>query len=131
MQVHHVGYLVKNMMRAEKDFTLLGYVRETEVIYDPIRQVDISFWTNGGLRVELVSPKTKESPVYDLLKVCKNMPYHVCYVSEDLAADAATLRENGYFPVGEPAPAPAIGGQTVWFWMSGQTGMIELLEKRP
>ena len=73
MKVHHVGYLVKKLERAERDFMRLGYERETDTVYDPIRQVDISFWKNGDYRIELVSPKTEESVVYELMKTCKTV----------------------------------------------------------
>lgn len=128
MKVHHVGYLVKKLERAERDFMRLGYERETDTVYDPIRQVDISFWKNGDYRIELVSPKTEESVVYELMKTCKNMPYHICYETEDLEEERSRLRNQGFFPVDEPTPAVAIDGRRVCFMMSGQSGMIELLE---
>lgn len=128
MQVHHIGYLVKNITKAEKDFEALGYVCEAPLVFDSIRKVDISFWINGESRVELVSPKGEDSVVYGLLKTYKNMPYHICYISENMEADLEMLRGRGYFQMDEPTEAPAIGGRKVCFLMSGASGMIELLE---
>ena len=129
LKVHHIGYLVKKISKAEKDFAALGFECTAPVIYDPLRDVDISFWEKDGYCVELVSPKSEKSVVYELLKKFKNMPYHICYSSTDMNGDIETLSTNGYILMDEPMEAVAIEGKRVCFLFSANSGMIELLEE--
>lgn len=128
MTIHHVGYLVKNIDKATADFIALGYTEETSAVYDPIRDANISFLVNDGYRVELVSPVSEKSVVYDLLKKYKNMPYHICYMCNNLETAVEEMRGRGFLQMGECEAAPAIGGRRVVFMMSAFGGMIELLE---
>jgi len=129
LKVHHIGYLVKKISKAEKDFEALGFECIAPVVYDPLRDVDISFWEKDGYCVELVSPKSEKSVVYELLKKFKNMPYHICYSSTDMNGDIETLSKNGYILLDEPMEAVAIEGKRVCFLFSANSGMIELLEE--
>lgn len=131
MKVHHIGYIVKNIEKAGRDFRSLGYAQTTPVTFDPIRNADISFWENNSYRVEIVCPRDESSVVYDLMKNHKNMPYHICYCTPCLEDSIAELLRQGYFQIDEPTEAPAIDGKRVCFLMSGQSGMIELLEETP
>lgn len=129
MKIHHVGYLVKRIGQAEEKFRLLGYSGTGEVIYDIYRDVDIKFLEKDGYCIELVSPKTKESVVSNLMKNHKNMPYHICYESDHFEEELAYLEANGFTRMGDSCPAPAIGpGRRVCFLMSARMGMIEVLE---
>lgn len=128
LKVHHIGYLVKKIDKAEKDFTALGFECIAPVVYDSLRDADISFWEKNGYCVELVSPKSEKSVVYDLLKKFKNMPYHICYSSTDMNSDIEDLRKSGYMLLDEPMEAVAIEGRKVCFLFSANSGMIELLE---
>jgi len=129
VKIHHIGYLVKKIDKAKLSFEKLGFVCEGETVYDDIRDIDILFMVNEGYRIELVSPKSDKSVVKDLLKKIGVSPYHLCYYSDDMEKDMETLRNSGFVPVGEPAPAPALGGKRVAFMFSGNSGMIELYEE--
>ncbi len=128
LKIHHVGYLVKKISKAEMDFAGLGFECITSAIYDPLRDADISFWEKDGYCVELVSPRSEKSVVYDLLKKFKNAPYHICYSSTDMSSDIEELSKNGYMVLDEPMEAVAIQGKKVCFLISANSGMIELLE---
>ncbi|MCR5747529.1 MAG: VOC family protein [Lachnospiraceae bacterium] len=130
MKIHHVGYLSKNINKSLASFEELGYRAETEIVYDPLRDIDIVFLQNDGYRVELVSPKSKASPVYDTLKKLGDGPYHICYICDDIEEKMEELREKGYMPTGEIEPAVAIGGKRVCFMFRRQVGIIELLEDK-
>ena len=110
MKVHHIGYLVKRSEKAEKVFSSLGYTERQAVLYDPIRDVDISFWEKDGYTVELVCPKSEKSVVANLIRTYKNAPYHICYETDDMERDAKMLEDIGFLKIDEPTPAPAILG---------------------
>ena len=128
MTVHHIGYLVKRLDRAAAEFAALGYEALGESCRDESRGVDILFLRKDGYTVELVSPYTPESVVAGLIKTYKNAPYHICYETADFERELAALESGGYTRMGEPSPAPAIGGRRVCFLYSPRIGMIELLE---
>lgn len=127
--VHHIGYLVKNMEKARKAFSILGYVEKQSVTYDGIRDVEIAFWEKDGYIVELVSPKSGKSVVARLMKTYKNAPYHICYETDDLLKEMDRLEHSGFTRIDEPAPAPAMGNRKVVFLISACIGIIELLEE--
>ena len=63
------------------------------------------------------------------LKTYKNAPYHICYESDNFAADTAALEGGGYLRMGQPQAAPAICGRRVVFFMHPAMGMIEVVEE--
>ena len=129
MQIHHVGYLTKKLVKAEKAFLDLGYKVERPVKYDDIRKINIEFLVNGDYRVELIEPADKESPMYPLLKNYKNTPYHFCYITDDIEAEINALGTKGYMVIHEPDKAPCIDDKKVAFLINSSMGIIELVEQ--
>ena len=56
MRIHHIGYLVKNMQKAEAGFVSLGFRKIEDSCHDTYRKVDIIFMEKDGYVIELVSP---------------------------------------------------------------------------
>ena len=96
MRIHHIGYLVKKMDKAVKAFLDLGYTLVQDVVLDDYRQVIICFMEKDGYMIELVSPASKESVVFDLMKKMGNTPYHICYETEDMDGQIAALLAEHY-----------------------------------
>lgn len=128
MKIHHIGYIVKNIKKAVSDFIALGYELESECIYDEYRKIEIVFLIKDGYRIELVSPKDKESAIGSLHKKIGNSPYHICYEVSDLKKSIVEMENEGFLVTIEPQCAPAIGGADVAFLFGSSIGMIELLE---
>ncbi|MCM1266479.1 MAG: VOC family protein [Bacteroidales bacterium] len=126
-KIHHIGYLVKKIEKAQKTFSALGYQAESEVVYDPIRDVRICFLEKDGYRIELVSPASENSVVAGLLKKYKNCPYHICYEAADYESACAALSAAGFLAIDTPTEAPALERRKVAFFSSPAVGMIELL----
>jgi len=129
MDIHHIGYIVKSIEKSIPKFIELGFAPEGETVYDEYRDIDILFMNNGGYRIELVSPKSERSVVYDTLKKFGNSTYHICYYTDDIEAEADNLRNNGYMMLGDPLEAPAIDGKRVCFLYSRLVGLIEIVER--
>ena len=128
MNIHHVGYLTKDLNKAQDEFLALGFVVEQEKAYDEHRKINISFIINGNYRVELIEPVDDSSPMYPLLKRYKNTPYHICYEVDDLEASIAELSTKGYTIMQEPLEAPCIENKRVSFLINSNLGIIELVE---
>lgn len=129
MKIHHVGYLVKKLERAQKAFEGLGYVVSQPFVRDEFRKIDILFLEKDGYRVELVAPYDPMSVVAELRTRIGNSPYHICYEVEYLEAEISRLRDEHYVVSSEPNAAPACGGKRVCFLVHPYLGMIELLER--
>ena len=129
MKVHHIGYFVKNIEKGKRSFIDLGYEVEQDVVRDEYRGIDIAFLVKDGYRVELVSPYTEESVVYDLRKRMGNSPYHICYEVADLDTAIGELQAQRFVVTQEPHEAVAIDGKRVCFLIHGQIGIIELVEE--
>ncbi len=127
LKIHHIGYLVKKINAAVKEFEHLGFIVTRDVTYDDYRKINICFLEKDGYRVELVSPTEETSVVAGLLKKYKNCPYHICYETAHFEEDFARLQSEGYTAIDTPAPAPALDSHPVVFLMNAKLGMIELL----
>ena len=128
MRIHHVGYLTKNLEKSRDAFLKLGYIIEKPSQYDEIRGINIEFIVNGGYRVELIEPVSKESPMYPLLKNYKNTPYHFCYEVDNLDSAIKEMEKLRYHIIDEPKTAPCIEDSRVAFMMHSNVGIIELVE---
>ena len=127
LKVHHIGYLVKKMDKAIRNFETLGYQIFQDTVYDDIRKVHICFLQKDGYLVELISPAAEDSVVSGLMKKYKNSPYHICYETKAFEQDYQMLLASGFTAIDTPTPAPALQNRDVVFLMSSSAGMIELL----
>ena len=129
MKFDHIGYAVKDMVKARKALETLGYLFE-DTITDNMRNIYISFGTKDSLRIELVSPISSGSPVDDLLRrMGGGIPYHICYQAVSLDEELERLKSVGYKMITPPEPACAFHGRKVVFLFHLAIGIIELVEK--
>ncbi|HCI29856.1 MAG: VOC family protein [Thermotogaceae bacterium] len=129
MKVHHVGYAVKSIEDARKEFELLGFRCESETVLDNVRKVRILFMTNDTCRIELIEPNESDNPIESILKKVGSSPYHICYESEDIENDARLLKEKGFRVISDVSEAPALGNKNVCFLYSKDIGIIELVQE--
>lgn len=127
MEIHHMGYLVKDINASIDNFKVLGY-KESTRSRNETRGVDICFISNGSYALELVSPFREDSDVSDLFKKYQNMIYHICYVSNNLLEDIKVLKKAGFVPISNITTAPSINDSKVIFLYNGSIGLIELVE---
>ncbi len=125
--LHHVGVAVRDIGRTIELFSaLFGATPESEIVHDPNQGVRIQFIRIGDLRVELLEPAAKPSPIDGILSRGIAL-YHVCYEVSDLDARLAGWKGSAVSLVSAPKPAAAFGGRRVAFVMC-QGLMVELIE---
>ncbi len=129
MKIHHVGYLVKNLEKAQSQFESMGYRSEGIPVYDGYRGIDVIFLKKEGYRIELVCPRNGDSIVSSLCKKLGNTPYHICYEVDDIEQSVQELAKLRFVVWEQPHEAPAIDGRRIVFLISSQIGLIELVEK--
>ncbi len=109
MNIHHIGYLVKDIEKAKEAFKKLGFKITQAVSEDLDRKASICFINNGVYCVELISP-WKESDLYPLLKKFKKTAYHICYEVGCLELAIKKMEEEGFTLFRAPEKAVSIGG---------------------
>ncbi len=127
LHVDHMGYAVKRTDRAVRSFEALGY-RFEPAVRDKSRKIDITFGEFDGYKIELVCPYESGSPVDGVLGNAGNMPYHICYRSDDFDKDIDYICKNGYKVIIHPAEAAAFDGRKVCFLYSLGCRLIEVVE---
>ncbi len=126
--IHHLGYLVKDLEKTSASFAKLGYETASACIYDEERKTDILFMNLHDFKIELVCPK-KDSKIYALLNKFPNQPYHICYEVTALAEAIQHYNKMGFMTFLPPAHAPAIAEDAqVAFLMNQHLGIVEFLE---
>lgn len=128
MKIHHIGYIVTNIDKAEKQFHGLGFSSISQLFHDELRGIYIRFFEKDGYTVEVISPSRKDSVVSNLIKQHRNMPYHICYESFNFSNDIETLKHNGYIEITKKEPAIAFDNKDVIFLIHPHLGMIEVID---
>lgn len=128
MKFHHIGMAVKSIDATAAMYEDGGY-RMSDIIFDPIQNVDICWLTKEGAPIiELLAPVDETSPVNKTLEKVGVSPYHCCYVVDKLEDAVAELRKQRYIMVSKPAEAVAFCGSRVCFLFNKNVGLIELVE---
>ncbi|RYZ08863.1 MAG: hypothetical protein EOO73_06085 [Myxococcales bacterium] len=132
LQFHHIGIGTARFEDAVARYQSLGYELFVD-LNDPGLNVRVAFLRRAGEPlIEVLAPLSEGGPLDALLKRrAIPGPYHTCYAVEDLAAGIEYLRERGFMPLTEPAPALAFGGRPVVFFYERDIGQVELVEKPP
>lgn len=128
MKIHHIGYLVSDILKAIEKFEKNGGILTDGIIYDDKRLIDIAFMQMGSYLIELVCPREGSGAIGKALRKLKNTPYHLCFESENIDRDIQKYVDDGCMIVEEPANAIAIDNQRVAFLFSAQIGLFELVE---
>lgn len=131
MRFHHLGIVAREMEAGchvlHEAFPIVHW---SNTWVDPIQRVRVRFGTDcSGIVYEVVVPETDDAPVARCLAQGQNLLNHVAYAVEDLAAEGARLRAQGWIPVRRPQPAEAFGGRPIQFWISSLGFLVELIER--
>lgn len=125
---HHIGVAVKDIDATAAIYEGAGY-RMSDIVFDPIQNVNICWLTKDGMPiVELLAPVDETSPVCKTLEKNGVIPYHCCYVVEDMENAVKELRKERYVLTNKPAEAVAFCGSRVCFLYHKNVGLIELVE---
>ena len=123
-RIEHVGIAVRSIAEARGLYEALGL--RVEAIEDvPHEGVRVALIPCGGSRIELLEPLSDDSPIAKFLEKRGPGLHHLCLASDDVRADDARLREDGY-QVLRPEPTRGAGGCWVQFVHPRSTGGVLL-----
>ncbi len=126
-RIAHVGVAVASIAEALSFYRdILGLVPHPPEEADGATIVSLDF---GGTEVELLEPRSPESPVGRFLAKRGPGIHHVCYRVPDLDAALAACRRAGYRLVDE-VPRTGAGGRRIAFVHPKSTAgiLLELTE---
>jgi methylmalonyl-CoA/ethylmalonyl-CoA epimerase len=124
MQVHHVGYVVRDIDGFAA--SLPGLVLENEV-EDPLQNARLSVYRVGGAsRIELIQPHGPGAFTWAYLEKNGDGPHHICYAG--IAANALddVLAKHRMMKIRGPMPAVLFGREVV-FAVTRQRAIVEFM----
>lgn len=127
-KIDHIGIAVTSIAEARKMYEALGLsVDSIEEV--PDEGVRVAFISCGETKIELLEPLTPDTIVGKFLEKRGPGVHHICMASDDVKADDARLRDQG-FQVLRPEPTRGAGGCWVQFVHPKSTGgvLLELSE---
>lgn len=128
-QFHHIGIATDSILKTSSYYLKMGYVM-SEVMYDPVQDVNISFLKKDGMpEIELLEPNSSASPVSRTLEKLGVTPYHVCYSVPDIDVALLELRREKFLPLFKPVGAVALSNKKICFLFNKNFGLIELVEE--
>lgn len=130
LRFDHVGLLVADLSLGREHLTkVLGIARWTREFDDPDIGVRVQFGIGeSGPAIELIAPLGEKSPVAQALRTGQRTLNHLAYLTPDILAAGAALREQGCLPTGAAQPAVAYAGRAVQFFVSPLRFIVELIE---
>lgn len=129
MKIHHIGYLVENIYASLEEFERMGAERESDLIYDSERMVDIVFVRMDTMLIELISPREESAEIGTSLRRLRNCPYHICFRCNDINDMIQKLVCCGSILIKEPQVAVAIDNKKVAFLYNDNIGVYEIVEE--
>lgn len=129
MKIDHIGYAVKDIVKAKEAFEMLGFSFE-RLFEDTDRNLFIQFGEKDGYRIELLAVLNKEkgSPIDSYLHNIGPTMYHFCYSTNNLDEEIKKLKALHYMVICEPNRAIAFNNKRVAFLINRNIGLIELVE---
>ncbi|WP_309381805.1 VOC family protein [Cerasicoccus frondis] len=128
LQLHHIGYLVKDLVVAQQHWEqAYGYHAHGQTIQDVGQQARVLLLRKRSERhwIELISPDSEQSHLHGALQRKVSL-HHVAYQVEDMMSSAQSLRAAGGLPLSKPVIGAAFQRTIMWFH-DPLKGLVELI----
>lgn len=130
LEMDHIGYAVKDIEKSAALYVAAGW--ELSPIYEEqVQHAKIAFLSKPGMTtIELVSPLNGESPVDNILRTQGVVPYHICYVVDDIMQAMENLYDEGFKPLFMPVESVAMEKRKICYLYHIDIGYVELVEAK-
>ena len=115
-KIDHVGIAVKDLKSSNKLFSKLLGVDEDKIHIEEIEEQKVvaSFLKLGNTKVELIEPTSPDSPIAKFLEKKGEGTHHVAFEVDDIVAEMARLKKEGFKLLSEK-PRIGAGGKLICF----------------
>lgn len=133
MKIDHIGIATKDLANSIKEYENLGFSKDSDLIFDEYRNINIQFMKNESYRIELieVAEKDVKSPIDNIMaKTEHSLMYHICYIVDNLLNKIEILKKKKYVLLTKEHDAIAFENRKVCFLYNKNIGIIELVEEK-
>lgn len=123
-KIEHIGIAVKSLEASNVLFEkLLGSpsYKSEEVVSEGVKT---SFFMNGPNKIELLEATTPDSPIAKFLKKKGEGIHHIAFDVEDIVAEIARLKAEGFVPVNEVPKKGADNKLVAFLHPKGTNGVL-------
>lgn len=117
---HHLGIIIKN--KTDTPYKNLKY------IYDPIQKVEVAFYKLNGLTIEVIAPKSEDSPISTAIKN-QTFYHHLCFSVSNIKQSLNYSSNFGIRRISKIVPAIAFERRNICWCLGKGYGLMELIER--
>ena len=133
LSIDHIGYVVndidKNIEYYKKNF---GFSQITKKIIEPAHDVELVFVGNSNFftTIELITPLSKKSKVFNFLKKNGEAFHHIAYQVNNINKSIKNFEKHNAIPICDIVPgAGHNNAKTIWLFTEKKQ-LVELIEKQ-
>jgi methylmalonyl-CoA/ethylmalonyl-CoA epimerase len=115
----HIGLAVKSISSVDSRLA---------VIKDQLQKVSVAFVLIHGIKVELIEPFGKKTPITASLEKGQRL-VHLCFRVRNIEMAIKEGRRQGFHCLAKPVPAKAFNNRRIAWLFSKVYGLVELLEE--
>ena len=125
MKLHHIGYVVKDIVQYEKNLIFEKNIKE---LFDPVQNINMALYLNfTDSLIELIQPLNEESFTYNFLQKNGSSYHHLCYEISSESELKELVESQKLIKVKGPIPAILFDGRMVWFFYSRNKQIVEFV----
>ena len=125
MKLHHIGYVVKDIVQYEKSLIFEKKIKE---LFDPVQNSKMALYENySDSFIELIQPLNEESFTYNFLQKNGSSYHHLCYEVASREEMMVIVGAQKLIMVKGPIPAILFDNREVWFYYSRNKQVVEFV----
>ena len=125
MKLHHIGYVVKDIVQYEKSLIFEKKIKE---LFDPVQNSKMALYENySDSFIELIQPLNEESFTYNFLQKNGSSYHHLCYEVSSGEEMMGIVGAQKLIMVKGPIPAILFDNREVWFYYSRNKQVVEFV----
>jgi catechol 2,3-dioxygenase-like lactoylglutathione lyase family enzyme len=125
MKLHHIGYIVKDIEKYEKNLLFEKKIKE---VIDPIQHAKLALYSNfGDSFIELIQPIDKEAFTNSFLEKNGNAYHHLCYEVASENEMKIIAEQQKYLLFKGPLEAILFDNEKVYFYYTRNKTIVEFL----
>ncbi|WP_431163660.1 methylmalonyl-CoA epimerase [Flagellimonas beolgyonensis] len=129
-KIEHIGIAVKNLETSNALFAKLLGVPHYKIEEVASEGVKTSFFQSGPNKIELLEATNPESPIAKFLERKGEGIHHVAFAVEDIAAEIARLKAEGFIVLNEIPKQGADNKLVAFLHPKGTNGvLVELCQE--
>ncbi len=131
-KIEHIGIAVKDLEKSNKLFEKLFGTRHYKVEEVASEGVKTSFFKVGPNKIELLEPTKEDGPIGKFLAKKGEGIHHIAFAVEDITAEIARLKEEGFIVLNEEPKKGADNKLVAFLHPKTANGvLIELCQEVP